>query len=90
MGEATEWGRSVVTKVDYRNNELIDGLPRHILDIWPVNAIGEEEKPSDEKDPRRSLRERRSSVWTEDYIMNLSLDQESVCLAGKRDGARVL
>ena len=76
QGEATVgigdkvWGRGVVTEVNSRNYVSIDGFPRHILDIRPVNAIDEEEKPSDNKAPKRSLRERRPPVWTEDYVMN--------------------
>ena len=66
----TQWGRGVVTEVNSRNNVSIDGFPRHILDIRPVNVIDEEEKPSDDEAPRRSLRERRPPVWIEDYIMN--------------------
>ena len=58
-----------MTEVNSRNNESVDSLPHHILDIRPVNAIDEEEKPRDDEAPRQSLRERRSPVWTEDYIM---------------------
>ena len=59
----TQWGRGVVTEVNSRNNVSIDGLPRQILNIRPVNAIDEEEKPSDDETPRRSLREIRLPVW---------------------------
>ena len=75
----TEWGRGVVTKVNSRNNVSVDGFLRHILDIRPVNAIDEEEKPSDDEATRQSLWKRRPPVRTEDYVMNLSLDQGSVC-----------
>ena len=65
-----QWGRGAVTEVNSRNNVSIGSLPRHILDIKPVNAIDEEEKPSDDEAPRRLLRQRRQPVWIEDYIMN--------------------
>ena len=76
----TQWGRGVVTEVNSGSNMSINGFLHHILDIRPVNTIDEEEKPSDDEAPRRSLRERYPPVWTKDYIMNWSLDQGSVCL----------
>ena len=51
----TLWRRGVVTEVNSRNNVSLEGLPRHILDIRPVNAIDKEEKTSGDEAPRRSL-----------------------------------
>ena len=80
----TQWGRGVVTEVNSRNNVSIDGFPHNILDIRPVNTIDEEERPSDDEAPRRSLRERRPPIWIKDYVMNRSLDQGSMCLCSER------
>ena len=32
----TKWNRGTVTKVNSRNNVMVDGMPRHILDVRPV------------------------------------------------------
>ena len=58
----TQRGRGVVTEMNSKNNVSINGFPCHILDLRQVNVIDEEEKPSDDEAPRRSLRERHPLI----------------------------
>ena len=68
----TQWGRGVVTDINSRNKISIDGIPRHTLDIRPVNVLDNEREDGRSRSNeavRRSLRERWPPMWTHDYIM---------------------
>ena len=35
----SQWGKGIVTQVNFRNNLSVDGMPRHVLDVRPVVTL---------------------------------------------------
>lgn len=69
------WKRGTVTNINSGNNVSVDGMPRHILDVRPVNAeanisgdeaTGEAVLQQDNGYPRRA---RQTPCWMDDYVL---------------------
>ena len=68
----TQWSRGRVTGRNTSNNIVVEGVPRHILDIRPVEggAVEGSVQPQEEDEtPQRPSRERRPPQWMRDYEM---------------------
>ena len=75
----TQWARGTVTARNSDSNVSVDGMPRHILDLRPVERRETELRARPiatdqaggmhEGSPRRSQRNRQPPVWTSDYVM---------------------
>ena len=71
----TQWGREVITDVQSPNKLSIDGMPRHILDLWRVVHIDDDVNAGpegNEDEPvamQRPQRERAVPIWAWDYVL---------------------
>ena len=72
----TQWGRGIVTGSQSPNNLIVNGTPRHILDLRRVIPANDEdmedEHQSETNEPlptQRLQRERNAPMWTRDYVM---------------------
>jgi len=72
----TQWGRGTVTATQSRNNVSVDGVPRHVLDVRPVEGLSSEDEEVDDGQQDngaqgslqpRAQRSRRPPQWLQDY-----------------------
>jgi hypothetical protein len=82
----THWEKGTVTGINSNNNVIVDGVPRHILDIRDIvteeaseNAIDVVDDNTDETNEQPQIRRypdrvRRPPVWLRDYETEFSDD----------------
>ena len=80
----SQWGRGRVTEVNSQNNVMVDGVPRHILDVRRVVSSSSDWSDDEQEEVEvegsdnegmvmhyRPQRERRPPDWTVDFDMDM-------------------
>ena len=82
------WQKGVVTAINSRNSVSVDGMPRHILDVWRVISVikhSDDEHEKVEHEDQEAVRAeaelrypdrgRRPPRWLEDYVVDSDFDE---------------